>query len=123
LLVVDDESDILDMLEDLLGDGYRLVKASSAAAAISALDRVPDLKLAIVDYMMPGGNGIDVARAIVDRKRDLPVILLSAYLASELKDWSGDVRLRVLSKSEGPERIVGAVRDLIEGPVDARLDL
>jgi CheY-like chemotaxis protein len=111
LLVVDDDPEAFDMLEDVLGDEFDLAKASGADAAIAALAD-PALKLAIVDYMMPGGNGLTVAKAIVERRKGLPVMLFSAYLASDVQAW-GDLTLRVVSKADGPEELLRAIRELL----------
>jgi CheY-like chemotaxis protein len=119
LLLVDDESEVLEMLEEMLDEDFDLRRADSAAKAVEILDREDAIALAIVDYMMPGGNGLDVARALIQRKRSLPVILYSAYLESELGDWTGDLRVRVLCKADGPEELKNAVRELIEPPAGA----
>ena len=113
LLLVDDEPDVLEMLAHVLGDDFDLVKAQSAEAAIAALAN-PSIKLAIVDYMMPKTNGIAVAKAIAERRKEVPVILFSAYLTSDVTGWSGDLSMRVLCKADGPEELLRAVREMLE---------
>ena len=72
LLVVDDnETNVMIVREHLSRSGVRLVEATSAAAALAILDdahRQNDpFDLAILDYHMPGMNGLDLAEAIRNR--------------------------------------------------------
>jgi len=80
ILVVEDESSIRDMLRFALErDGHVVLAAGSAAAARALLtDHAPDL--AIVDWMLPGGSGLELVRALRrdERLLSLPVIMLTA---------------------------------------------
>jgi CheY-like chemotaxis protein len=58
ILIVDDDPDILELLCTLLrGDGYTVIGAHDADAAVARLqESVPDLLL--IDYMMPETDGM-----------------------------------------------------------------
>jgi CheY-like chemotaxis protein len=80
ILVVDDDPEIVTMLSTRLESrGYRVVTASNGKEALAeAKRRRPDLM--ILDVMMPGKNGWEVARAL---KQDpitepIKVIMLTA---------------------------------------------
>lgn len=80
ILVVDDDPEIVTMLTTRLQSrGYRVVSASDGKEALTeAKRRRPDLM--ILDVMMPGKNGWEVARAL---KQDpitepIKVIMLTA---------------------------------------------
>ena len=62
ILVVDDDPEIVNMLSLRLGTrGYRVVTASDGIAAIASAQRdKPDL--VVLDVMMPGKTGWEVAR-------------------------------------------------------------
>ena len=77
LLLVDDERTLREPLaEYLVGQGYAVRQAESAAKARSALETdTPDLVL--LDIMMPGEDGLSLCRHLMETKR-LPVILLTA---------------------------------------------
>ncbi|MCP9222009.1 response regulator [Erythrobacter sp. LQ02-29] len=77
ILLVDDEASLREPLaEYLVGQGFRVSAAESAAAARSRLvDERPDI--ALLDIMMPGEDGLSLTRHLVET-RDLPVILLTA---------------------------------------------
>ena len=76
VLIVDDERDIADMLESYFGlEGYRTLVARSAAGAVSAARRAPDVIL--LDVNLPDADGFTVCRQI--RKLvSCPIIFLTA---------------------------------------------
>jgi two-component system OmpR family response regulator len=78
LLVVDDETTILELLSGSLRlAGFEVVTAGSGAEALRAATSArPDLVL--LDVMMPGGDGFEVARWIRSTGPDVPVIFLTA---------------------------------------------
>jgi two-component system response regulator VanR len=77
ILVVDDESDIADLLEVYLqNENYIVYKYYSAKEALSCIG-TEDLDLAIIDIMMPEINGFSLCQEI--RKRyTYPIIMLTA---------------------------------------------
>jgi CheY-like chemotaxis protein len=80
ILIVDDESSILEFLEFILIDaGFAVKAAANGQEALARLSEVvPDL--VILDYMMPILDGGGVIRAMrADQKySNIPVILTSA---------------------------------------------
>jgi DNA-binding response OmpR family regulator len=83
VLVVDDESNHVGVLSiGLRLDGFEVVTAEDAVAALAILRDTP-VDLAIVDLMMPGTNGIQLARHLRDRHPEVRVVLTSAYHLSE----------------------------------------
>lgn len=78
ILLIDDETSILDTLQILFrGAGYRVVAAETGQKGIAALETErPDL--VISDIRMPGTTGIEVLQAVKERDPELPVILMTA---------------------------------------------
>ncbi len=78
ILVVDDETSILNTLEILLrGEGFEYASSTSGRDAMERLDAfAPDLVL--TDVRMPGVSGIDLLASIRERDPELPVILMTA---------------------------------------------
>jgi two-component system, OmpR family, phosphate regulon response regulator PhoB len=80
VLVVEDESAIAELIAvNLKHAGFDVTLAADAVAAQQALDRVlPDLVL--LDWMLPGQSGLELARRwrTQARTRDVPLIMLTA---------------------------------------------
>jgi CheY-like chemotaxis protein len=85
IIAVDDETDILDLLVEWLGDaGYGVLAATDPASALALLERNPQIELLLTDIVMPGGlNGFDLARRARLRLPSLKVIFISAYSMAE----------------------------------------
>jgi two-component system phosphate regulon response regulator OmpR len=77
LLVVDDDRRIRDLLSRYLtNEGYRVTTADSAAQARAKLDGLK-FDLLILDVMMPGETGFDLARSIRTSSA-VPILMLTA---------------------------------------------
>ncbi|HVX91732.1 MAG TPA: response regulator transcription factor [Xanthobacteraceae bacterium] len=77
LLVVDDDRRIRDLLSRFLsGEGYRITTADNAAEARAKLDGL-SFDLLILDVMMPGESGFDLAKAIRSNS-GVPILMLTA---------------------------------------------
>ena len=80
ILVVEDEPSIHELISiNLVMAGYEVIVAESAEQALSLVrNELPDL--ALLDWMLPGASGIDLARKLRSepRTRELPIIMLTA---------------------------------------------
>jgi two-component system phosphate regulon response regulator OmpR len=82
LLVVDDDRRIRDLLSRFLaGEGYRVTTADTATDARAKLKGL-SFDLLILDVMMPGESGFDLAKAIRDES-NVPILMLTARDAAE----------------------------------------
>jgi DNA-binding NtrC family response regulator len=82
ILIVDDEPSIRHMLKQVLEDeGFQADTAGSALEALETLETAP-VDLAIVDLLLPGVNGLEIAEAIRMLDPGTPVILITAYGSS-----------------------------------------
>lgn len=91
LLLVDDDSDLLLSLRlQLEADGFRVLTADSGRRALAIVGEVLP-HLAVVDLMMPGIDGFEVARRL-RQYADIPVIMLTAIddPARKIAGLSGD---------------------------------
>lgn len=83
VLVVDDEDNQVRMLVvGLRQEGFDTVGTTEPDTVIGLLQNEP-VDLALVDLMMPGINGIELARKIRDDFPCVRVVLTSAYHLSE----------------------------------------
>ena len=80
VLIVDDEENQRRALAiGLKLDGFDTVVAASATEAMRVLAVPPTVELALIDLMMPGLNGLELARQIRRSYPSVRVVLSSAY--------------------------------------------
>lgn len=95
ILVVDDDVHVRMMLEAVLeSEGYSVVLAHSGPEAL-AMMKEEQPSLVLLDYMMPGMNGLDVLREIKKSHGQTKVIMVTGHgnekLANEmLKSGAAD---------------------------------
>jgi len=79
ILIVDDEKDLCTILSDSLSrDRYRVVTAFNGKMGLQLVKKEkPDLIL--LDIKMPGMDGIEVLRKIKRMKKEIVVIMFTAY--------------------------------------------
>lgn len=80
ILVVEDEIAIRDMLQQALEKLGHTVHAAGNTAEARKLLAGNQMHMAIVDWMLPGGSGLELVRSLrkVDVYRHLPIIMLTA---------------------------------------------
>lgn len=78
ILIVEDEKNIVDILAfNLAREGYDTLEAYDGEAGLQlALEQDPDLIL--LDLMLPKLNGFDVCRAVREKGRATPILMLTA---------------------------------------------
>ncbi|MGB7086829.1 MAG: SpoIIE family protein phosphatase [Phormidesmis sp.] len=79
LLVVDDESDNLDLLYRTLRRDFQVFKADDAVQALDILDKLGEMAIIISDQRMPQMSGTEFLSRTVERFPDTIRILLTAY--------------------------------------------
>ncbi len=86
VMVVDDTDHVRRMLTSMLSlDGYEVVgEVASGPAALEAVDAA-DPDIVVIDYKMPGMDGLDTARGIRQRRQDQVMILYTAYIDEALE--------------------------------------
>ncbi len=80
VLVVDDDADVRGLCRLVLAnEGYEVLEATDAASGVAlAREQQPDLIL--LDWMMPGADGMDALRILkgTTATREIPVVMLTA---------------------------------------------
>jgi CheY-like chemotaxis protein len=100
ILVVDDEPAVLTLCQRMLqSGGYGVVTASSGEAALSlAGNDQHAIDLALLDVMMPGMNGIELASRLRAAHPKLPIVLMTGYSIVEIKGIIGEYHYRIIWK-------------------------
>jgi CheY-like chemotaxis protein len=79
ILCVDDDPAVLKPLEIMLQRrGFRVVTANDGPAAIELFRQIK-FDAVILDYVMPGMSGGDVARELRRERQSMPIILHTGY--------------------------------------------
>ena len=115
LLIVDDETSLVQVLEAILTDsGFRVLVAVNGRAALDQLAAAkPDLVL--LDYMMPVLDGPAVLKAMAadPAYRDIPVVMISALpeaaVAEKCHGYAGFLR-----KPFSATKIIETIRQVLK---------
>jgi signal transduction histidine kinase len=78
VLVVDDEADCRDTISAMLvASGFNAYTAESGEAALRLVDSGTDFHVLLVDFEMPGINGLELAQAVRARRPSIPVVFFT----------------------------------------------
>jgi len=86
ILVVDDERLYIDMLVELLQDSYKVVVAKDGEQAIRRAIEVPPPDLILLDWLMPGLDGLEVCRILKNTPETSKVPIIFLTIKSDVDD-------------------------------------
>ena len=79
VLIIDDEAAIRESLQILLEEeGYEVANAEDGEEGLNILD-AQAFDLVLLDFQLPGRNGLEILKEILQRDPETPVIMLTAY--------------------------------------------
>jgi DNA-binding NarL/FixJ family response regulator len=114
VFVVDDTAHVRKMLVQMLElSGFDVVgQAASGEEAVAAIGDA-DPQVVVVDYKMPGLDGIATARQIKSHRPDQAIILYTAYLDGSLQDEATEAGVSLcVGKVEGLTTLERDIRRL-----------
>ena len=116
VLLVEDDDEVAALVGEMLAQlGYATTRTASASAALGALANARDVDIVFSDIMMPGGmNGLDLAKEVRRRRRDLPVLLTSGYPEASKRDAEAG-GVRILPKPYRLHELAAALRQALAG--------
>ena len=116
ILIAEDEPDIRHLIAvSLRLAGHTVEQAEDGHAAV-ALAQADPPDLIIVDVMMPGLNGIDVARRLTTdpRTANVPILMLSAKgQAHDVDEGLASGARAYVIKPFSPRELVARVNDML----------
>jgi CheY-like chemotaxis protein len=115
ILVVDDEPYIRRLVVDTLQPlGYRLLEACSAQEALRISETTKEeIAMLLTDVVMPGMNGIELARRITERRPAITVLFASGYTDGAV--FGGTIlgeRANFLQKPITPKKLIGKLKSI-----------
>jgi DNA-binding NtrC family response regulator len=112
LLIVDDNPDACAMMAKLLSAfGYQTDVAHEGGAALN-LVKEKDYGIAIIDYLMPGLNGVDLFRRMREIRPDLAGVFLTGHTTIDVVYPAIEAGiLRVLSKPADFEELIPIIEE------------
>jgi CheY-like chemotaxis protein len=118
ILVVDDESIILSLCTSILKiKGHTVLTAASGEQAFRVLEESKAaIDLALLDIMMPGLNGIQLAAQIRLANPKIPVILMTGFTLREIQEIIGEANpYRIIWKPFKTESLLQMIENALEG--------
>ncbi len=115
ILIVDDDSDIREILKDRLESmHYRVLEAGDGAEGLEIIEKQGP-RLVFLDIEMPGMDGLEVLEEIRRRELDATVVMITAYATIEravraMRDGAYDF----IPKPFEPEHIAVTVKKALE---------
>ena len=118
ILLAEDEETVRELaIEIFQGAGYTVLDAPDGAAALAVCDRHEGrIDLLVTDMVMPGMDGVELARRVCDSRPGIPVLFMSGY-AEAAKERLGDLNegRAFLQKPITPTKLTRKVRELFSG--------
>jgi signal transduction histidine kinase/ligand-binding sensor domain-containing protein/CheY-like chemotaxis protein len=116
LLVIDDDPQVHELMRARLGDaGYEVVCAESGQVGLD-LARTLQPAAVILDLMMPGVNGFEVAAALHQdaRTASIPIVILTAMelTAADRAQLNGRISAILTKGEEGQTQLLSVIREL-----------
>ena len=112
ILCIDDDAINLDMRRELLRrTGYRVLTAKSGAEALERF-RSETVDAVVLDYWLPGTNGIKVATEFKSLKPHIPIIMLSGS-ETILDETVGRVDRWLVKGNIEPKDLLNTLDDLL----------
>lgn len=113
LLVIDDERDIRHLYAaELEDEGYQVDTAGTGLEAAQLLQE-REFDLIVLDIQMKGESGLQILQKIVNERKDLPVLLCTAFSCykEDFSSWLADA---YVVKSSDLTELKSEIRRLLE---------
>lgn len=107
VLVVEDDPKTRTVIGVILTNaGYGIVDCGTIREALMHLDII-DLSTIVLDLRLPNGHGRRVIEALVEKRNDVPVVILSGYPQEAPED---SLVVEIIEKPFKPEQLRAAMR-------------
>jgi len=117
VLVVDDDACVRSSLKFILEmEGFQ-VQLYDGSAALLADHELPERGCLVIDYRMPGVDGLELAKRLRAQHVALPIILISGCIDDQLRHRAPRSGVwRVLEKPMLDTSLADSIRQALGGP-------
>ena len=114
VFLIDDTAEMRRLLEQVLSlDDFEVVGSAANGASALPLMADADPDVVVLDYNMPGLDGLMTARLIMEERPDQPIILYTAYLDDTLQKEAAAAGVSLcVGKIEGLQTLERDIRRL-----------
>jgi DNA-binding NtrC family response regulator len=111
IFVLDDDVVMCRILNQILSEEqYRVSTGQTVGEAITTID-TESFDVYVLDYRLPDGSGLDLAKKIRSKGNDTPIIIISGYDASGIAKEAETLRIfDIVEKPFSKETICDAVK-------------
>jgi len=115
-LIVDDSDLVRRSLRMVLQANPDWEICGEAADGISAVEMFKELRpnIVILDFQMPGINGIETARRMAEIAPAIPVVLFTQHASADLERHALEVGIRSVVSKTNAFPMVGMIESLLE---------
>ena len=116
ILLVDDEATVLNLCQTILRlGGYAVIAAGSGTEALRLVqDNTEKIDLALLDVMMPGMNGIELAKRVQNANPGIRVVLMTGYSPNDIARVLSDDRYRIIWKPFKTESLLRMIENALD---------
>jgi DNA-binding NtrC family response regulator len=118
ILVVDDEPTILNLCQQILQmGGYDVLQASGGQEALRLFQESKvTIRLVLLDVVMPGMNGLELAKQLQRTSPDTRVVLMSGYGPAEIIKLGGQNPYQIIWKPFKAESLLRMIENVLDAP-------
>ena len=119
-LIVDDSDLVRRSLRMVLQANPDWEICGEAADGVSAVEMFKELRpnVVILDFQMPGINGIETARRMAEIAPTIPVVLFTQHASADLERHALEVGIRSVVSKTNAFPMVGMIEALLESGAD-----
>ncbi len=118
VFLVDDHHIVLNGLESLINQSEDLEVVGTASNIASAITLIEELRpdVVVLDYKLPDGNGLDLARKLKEKNPKQAIILLTALSKNQLIKEAVDIGINgYLLKNIAYELLISSIKMVHSG--------
>jgi PAS domain S-box-containing protein len=118
ILVAEDDLHVLDLVSSILQQyGYSIIHATNGLEAIQKFKENPQVKLVLMDIIMPVMNGKEAAEGIRLLRPDARILFTSGYTADIIRSRSDlDEGAELVMKPAKPAILLEKIREMLDRP-------